>query len=181
MKGRYIVSWNNIINAYRRHGFPQEALKLFHQMQRTALEPNHLTFSSVLSACAKMGALRLGKDIHHIMKRGIFSNVVVATALKDMYTKCGRVHKAIVLFGQMQRTGLQLNQFTFSTVVSACAEIVALKRGMDIHRSIMESGFFSNVVVATALMDFTQNVEVRTRHAKFLTKCFKEMTSHGLQ
>ncbi|XP_059068264.1 pentatricopeptide repeat-containing protein CRR2, chloroplastic-like [Cryptomeria japonica] len=43
MKERDIISWNTIITAYRRHGYPQEAVTLFHHMQQTGLQPDQFT------------------------------------------------------------------------------------------------------------------------------------------
>ncbi|XP_057830827.2 pentatricopeptide repeat-containing protein At2g03880, mitochondrial-like [Cryptomeria japonica] len=104
MKERNTVSWNTIIAAYQRSGYPHEAVTLFHQMQRTGFRPDQFTFSSVLPACARMGALDQGMDIHQNIKdRGILLNVVVATALVDMYAKCGSMHKAREVFDKMPR------------------------------------------------------------------------------
>lgn len=58
------VSWITIIAAYRRHGFPHEAVTLFHQMQRTGFQAYQFTFASVLPACAKIRALEQGMGIH---------------------------------------------------------------------------------------------------------------------
>ncbi|XP_059068262.1 pentatricopeptide repeat-containing protein At2g13600-like [Cryptomeria japonica] len=55
-----MVSWNTIIAAYRRHGCPHEAVTLFHHMQQTGLQPDRITFASVLPACATIGALKQG-------------------------------------------------------------------------------------------------------------------------
>ncbi|XP_057871944.2 pentatricopeptide repeat-containing protein At1g15510, chloroplastic isoform X2 [Cryptomeria japonica] len=102
MKERDIVSWNTIIVAYRRYEVPHEAVALFHQMQRTGFHPNEFTFASVLPACAKIGALERGMEIHQTIKDiEILSNIVVANALVDLYAKCGRVDKARELFDRM--------------------------------------------------------------------------------
>ncbi|XP_057826943.1 pentatricopeptide repeat-containing protein At4g21065 [Cryptomeria japonica] len=102
MEERDNVSWNTIIAAYRRHGYPHEAVKLFHQMQRTRLQPNQFTSASVLPACAKIGALEEAMAIHQsIRDRGILSNVIVATSLADMFVKCGNINEARELFDRM--------------------------------------------------------------------------------
>ncbi|XP_059067304.1 pentatricopeptide repeat-containing protein At1g15510, chloroplastic-like isoform X2 [Cryptomeria japonica] len=102
MKERDRVSWNTIISAYGRHGYPDEAVRLFHQMQRTGFQPDQFTFASILPACGKMGALEQGMNIHESIKdRGLLSDVVVASALVDMYAKCGSIDKARELFERM--------------------------------------------------------------------------------
>ncbi|XP_057858599.2 pentatricopeptide repeat-containing protein At2g27610-like [Cryptomeria japonica] len=179
------ISWNTIIAAYRRHGYPREAVTLFHQMQRTGLQPDQFTFASVLPACAKMGALEQGMCIHKSIKdRGMSSDVVVATALVDMYAKCGSMHKARELFDkmpqrnvvswnamiagyaqnlfvekaletfkQMQLACVKPDSTTFASILPACAQMGALEHGTAIHHIIIESGFFSDIIVGNALAD----------------------------
>ncbi|KAH9289883.1 hypothetical protein KI387_034000, partial [Taxus chinensis] len=50
--------------AYRRHGFPQEAFSLFHQMQRTTVRPDQFTFSTILPVCASGVYVKHGVEIH---------------------------------------------------------------------------------------------------------------------
>ncbi|XP_057873047.2 pentatricopeptide repeat-containing protein At1g11290, chloroplastic-like [Cryptomeria japonica] len=185
MKERDSISWNTIIAAYRRHGYPHEAVTLFHNMQQTELQPDQFTFASVLPACAEIGGLEQGMDIHKRMTdRGILSDVVVATALVDMYAKCGRINKARELFDkmpqrnvvswnamiagyaqngivekaletfrQMKLAGVKPNSATFASILPLCAKMGALEQGMDIHQSIKDGELLSDVVVATALVD----------------------------
>ncbi|KAH9301089.1 hypothetical protein KI387_012672, partial [Taxus chinensis] len=70
MSEQDVCSWTIIIAAYARQGFAEEALVLFHQMQRTGFQPNHFTFSSVVSACAKLSSAQWGEEIHgHVIRR----------------------------------------------------------------------------------------------------------------
>ncbi|XP_057863265.2 pentatricopeptide repeat-containing protein At4g02750 [Cryptomeria japonica] len=101
-------SWNAMISGYRREGYSHEALKLFYQMQGKGRgrnpTPDQFVFASILPACAKIGALEQGINIHHnIIESGFSSDVVVASALVDMYAKCGCIHKARELFDKMSK------------------------------------------------------------------------------
>eukprot|EP01018_Ginkgo_biloba_P032090 Gb_22770 [translate_table: standard] len=216
MPKRNVISWTVMIAAYTRHGFAVEALTLFYQMQRSGIQPDPCTFSSVLPACANMAALEQGEEIHEeIIRSGFQSNVFVGNALIDMYAKCGiiesarmlfdsmqernvvswtvifagyahnghideamklfrkmpernvvswtamiatcakhgRGEEALTLFYQMQQSGIQPNQFTFASVLSACANVAALEQGKKIHEEILRSQFQSNVFVGNALLD----------------------------
>lgn len=48
----YIVSWTAIITSYHLHGHGKDVLALFSQIQQTCIEPNHITFTCVMSACS---------------------------------------------------------------------------------------------------------------------------------
>ncbi|KAH9310403.1 hypothetical protein KI387_025438 [Taxus chinensis] len=185
MSHKNVVSWTAMIAGYAQNGFVKKALETFKQMQLAGVKPNSMTFASILQACAKMGVLEQGMDIHQsLIENGILSDVVVASALIDTYAKCGSIHKAFKLFDrlqkknvvswtvmiagyvqngfvekaletfkQMQLAGIKPDSTTFASILPACAKMGALQQGMGIHRSIMESGFLSNVVVASALVD----------------------------
>ncbi|XP_059076479.1 pentatricopeptide repeat-containing protein At5g59600 [Cryptomeria japonica] len=69
------------------------------------------------------------------------------------YRRRGHPRQALALFHQMQQTGLQPDQFTFSSIFQACAKLRALEQGMDSHQGIVERGFLSDVVIVNTLID----------------------------
>ena len=77
-------------------------LEIFKHMQLSGVKPNSTTFASILPACATMGSLEEGMDIHErVVENGFASNIVVVSALIDIYAKCGRIHKTRKLFDKM--------------------------------------------------------------------------------
>ncbi|KAL3535830.1 hypothetical protein ACH5RR_004291 [Cinchona calisaya] len=96
---RDVVSWNAMISGYSEAGQFEEALNLFEKMGKVKVTPNESTLLSVLSACAHLGALELGKRVASwISDRGLGSNLFLANALIDMYAKCGEIDTARSLF-----------------------------------------------------------------------------------
>ncbi|KAF0912789.1 hypothetical protein E2562_019014 [Oryza meyeriana var. granulata] len=103
MDGECVISYNAMITAAVRSSRPGEALVLFREMQAKGLKPTSVTLISVLSACALLGALELGRWIHeYIRKMRLDSLVKVNTALIDMYAKCGSLEDAIGVFQEME-------------------------------------------------------------------------------
>ncbi|XP_059069664.1 pentatricopeptide repeat-containing protein At1g11290, chloroplastic-like isoform X1 [Cryptomeria japonica] len=148
MRERDSVSWNTIIAAYRRHGYPQEAITLFHHMQQTGFQPDQVTFASVLPACAKMGALEQGMDIHQSIKdRGILSDVV-ATALLDMYAKCGSIDKARELFDGLP----QRNVVSWTAMIAGYAQNGFVEKALETFKQMQSAGVKPNfMTIATIL------------------------------
>jgi pentatricopeptide repeat protein len=102
MPERNVVSWTALIAGFSRRGHDQEALMLFSEMQQSGVQPNHFSFSSVLSACTNIAALGYGKEVHEdIIRRGFQSDVCVGNALIDMYAKCGSTENAHEVFNKM--------------------------------------------------------------------------------
>eukprot|EP01018_Ginkgo_biloba_P030400 Gb_19693 [translate_table: standard] len=99
---RNVLLWNEMIRGYVRNGQYEDALTLYHEMQRSNMQPDKYTFPSVLSACAGISELKKGKGIHDdIIGTGLESDVFVGNALITMYTKCGRIDFARQLFDKM--------------------------------------------------------------------------------
>ncbi|KAJ0973041.1 hypothetical protein J5N97_021000 [Dioscorea zingiberensis] len=99
---RDIVSWTSIISGLAQCKRPKDALEVFHAMQGAGLEPDKVTLSSVLSACASLGALDTGNWVHeYIERKGIEWDVHIGTSMLDMYAKCGSLEMALHTFHKM--------------------------------------------------------------------------------
>ncbi|XP_068657334.1 pentatricopeptide repeat-containing protein ELI1, chloroplastic [Aristolochia californica] len=98
-----VVIWNVMIDGYAQHGQPEQSLALFREMLlRKKVRPNGVTLLGVLSACAQMGDLELGKWVHSYIKNNeIKLNLQLETALIDMYCKCGNLEDACSVFDRI--------------------------------------------------------------------------------
>eukprot|EP01018_Ginkgo_biloba_P019043 Gb_02373 [translate_table: standard] len=104
MSKLHVTSWNTMIAGFSQNGYGSEALALFNQMQLVDLKPDSLTMVSVLPACAHLTTLQQGKSIHgYIIKSGFESDVVLQTALIDMYAKCRSIEIARQVFVKMPK------------------------------------------------------------------------------
>ena len=98
-----VVSWTAIIAGYVEHCQNDEALNCFEQMRIDGVKPNDVTFICSLKACALIGATEKGSQIHvEIERQGLLDrNIVVGTALVDMYCKWGVLTKALQVFDKL--------------------------------------------------------------------------------
>ncbi|WCJ37285.1 Pentatricopeptide repeat-containing protein At5g16860 [Euphorbia peplus] len=105
-KDRNVVTWTVMIGGYAQHGEANEALELFSRMLKRdrSLKPNAYTISCALIACARLAALRFGKQIHaYALRNQVGSDVLfVANCLIDMYSKSGDNAIARVIFNNMK-------------------------------------------------------------------------------
>ncbi|OVA10690.1 Pentatricopeptide repeat [Macleaya cordata] len=100
------VLWTSSIARRCRNGHLSEAAAEFARMRIADIEPNYITFITLLSACADFPSeniLCFGASIHcYIYKLGINKyNVMLGTAIVDMYSKCSRVDLARQAFDEM--------------------------------------------------------------------------------
>ncbi|KAK4482996.1 hypothetical protein RD792_010171 [Penstemon davidsonii] len=103
VKAKDTVCWTAMIDGLVRNGKMNKALEYFRQMQREAVRANEVTVVCVLSACAQLGALELGKWIHsYIENYDIKINHFVGSALINMYSRCGSIDEAERVFKTMK-------------------------------------------------------------------------------
>ena len=75
---------------------------LFNRMREGLVEGNEFTIGSLVTACTKLRALRRGKWVRgYVIKNGIEFNSFLATALLDMYVKCGDATDARSVFNEL--------------------------------------------------------------------------------
>ncbi|KAB2630276.1 pentatricopeptide repeat-containing protein [Pyrus ussuriensis x Pyrus communis] len=119
MSERDEISWSAMIDGYIQGGFHKEALEIFNEMQKENLiSPKKFVLSSVLAACANVGAVDQGKWIHaYIKKNNIQLDAVVGTALLDMYAKCGRIDRAWEVFENVKQKEIS----TWNAMIGALA------------------------------------------------------------
>jgi pentatricopeptide repeat protein len=89
MNEKDVVTWTTLINGYVVNGDARSALMLCRMMQLEGVKPNLVSVASLLSACGDLVSLKHGKCLHAwAIRQNLDSEVVVETALIDMYAKC---------------------------------------------------------------------------------------------
>lgn len=149
MPERDLVSWNTIIAGYAQNGLAKIALELVIRMQEEGQKPDSITLVTLLPAVADYGSLIIGKSIHAYVLRASFESLVnISTALLDMYSKCGSVGTARLIFNRMkQKTAVSWNSMIDGYVQNEDAE-----EAMEIFQKMLDEGFQpTNVTIMEAL------------------------------
>lgn len=116
---RNVISWNGMITAYAHHGKGREAMEIFKEMQAQGENPNSVTFVSILTACASQGDLMEAKKLHaYIASKGCELDGVMGNALINMYSKCGSVDDAWMMFDKMTKR----NVVSWNAIIGAYAQ-----------------------------------------------------------
>ncbi|MED6144950.1 hypothetical protein PIB30_020245 [Stylosanthes scabra] len=136
MPVRDIVSWNTVIGGYVKNSRVVDALSVFRVMLNAKVEPDGFTFASVVTACARLGALANAKWVHALMvEKRIELNYILSAALIDMYAKCGRidvskcVFEDAVLFSRMEMENVLPDSVTFIGILIACSHCGLVEEG----------------------------------------------------
>ncbi|KAL2536479.1 Pentatricopeptide repeat-containing protein [Forsythia ovata] len=114
-----VVLWSAMVSACVKNGDYVEAFELFKKMQFWGLQPNHVSVVSILPACADLGVMKFGKEIHGFsIKRVIYSHTNVQNSLVDMYAKCGNLKASFLIFNRMLKKDL----VSWRSMIHGCLE-----------------------------------------------------------
>lgn len=114
-----IISWSTIISVYSQGGHAKEAFNYLSWMRREGSKPNEFALSSVLSVCGSMALLEQGKQVHaHAFCIGLDHEVMVHSALINMYSRCGSLKEASKVF-----SGIAINDIvSWTAMINGYAE-----------------------------------------------------------
>lgn len=150
MDCRNVVSWTSIIAAYAQNGRGQEALQLFREFNRAMLErPNHFMLASVINACASLGRLVSGKVAHGAVIRQSYDlNDVIASAMVDMYAKCGCVEYSDKVFRRIPNPSV----IPYTSMIVAAAKYGLGKMSLQLFEEMIDRRIKPNDVTFVGVL-----------------------------
>ncbi|KAF4350024.1 hypothetical protein F8388_017602 [Cannabis sativa] len=146
---RDVVSWTCVISGLVQSEHPKGSLELFCEMQQSGIEPDKIILTSVLSACASLGALDYGRWVHEYIDRsGIKWDIQIGTAMMDMYAKCGCIKMALQIFNEMPRR----NIVTWNALLSGLAMNGQAHEALGQFKEMTRSNVRPNEVTFLAIL-----------------------------
>ena len=153
-----VVSWNTLISGYVQNGCEEDALKLFVHMEENEVRWNEHTIAGLLSACAGLRSLKLGKEVHGwVLKYELGFNPFISSGLVDVYCKCGNMKYAELVYATIG-TG---NAFSITSMIVGHSS----QGNMGEARRLFDSLTEKSSIVWTAL--FTGYVKSQQCEAVF--------------
>ncbi|ONK78267.1 uncharacterized protein A4U43_C02F16470 [Asparagus officinalis] len=143
IRDKDLISWSSIIAGYAQANKFSDALALFKKMQSTNIKPDEIVLVSVLSACAHLGKLNLGRWIHlYIVRNNIKADIHVGNSLIDMYSKCGCIMEAFEIFGKMKERDI----LTWNSIIFGLATHGFVESALKVFSDMLSEDFEPNVV-----------------------------------
>ncbi|XP_022754258.1 pentatricopeptide repeat-containing protein At2g22410, mitochondrial-like isoform X2 [Durio zibethinus] len=167
---RDLVSWNSLINGYVRSGRAKEAIGVYGKMQEEGVMPDEVTMIGIVSSCAQLEDLKLGRDFHkYIEDHGLNLTIPLSNALMDMYVKCGSLDRAQRIFDNMEK----------KTIVSCTTMVVGYARLglLDAARKLFDEMPEKDVVPWNAII----GGYVQAKSSKEALALFHEMQAGGIK
>ena len=119
MKTRDVVSWTAIITTYVQMGKEKNAIEAFSKMRDSGVSPNDYTFAAVISGCANLARVEYGEQLHaHVLHLGLVDYLSIANSIVTMYSKCGLLTSASIMFHGMSRKDI----VSWSTIIAGYSQ-----------------------------------------------------------
>ncbi|VVA33697.1 PREDICTED: pentatricopeptide [Prunus dulcis] len=143
------VSWNSMIRGYEQNGDAFESLRLFCRMIMEGAEVDEVTIITILGACDQINALQFGMSVHScLVKKGFGANIIVGTALIDMYSKCGSLSCSRRVFDEIPRKNL----VAWSAMISGYGAHGRGEEAISCYHELVANNFTPDEGVLTSVL-----------------------------
>ncbi|POO00007.1 Pentatricopeptide repeat [Trema orientale] len=151
MPNKNLVSYNALISGLLRCGLWLEVLDAFKQMmERLEEKPNHVTLVSAISACAGLSYIVFGRQVHGMaIKTELVLNIMVGTALVDMYSKCGVWQRAYDVFKELNDNR---NLVTWNAMISGMMLNAQSENAVVLFKELLAEGLESDLAIWNSMI-----------------------------
>ncbi|KAF7138733.1 hypothetical protein RHSIM_Rhsim07G0109600 [Rhododendron simsii] len=141
-----IISWNSAIAASARNRKLEQAVRFLHRMPT----PDTISYNEVINGFAQFGNIDAAI---HILSRMPNSNSSSWNAIITGYVNRNQAREALAFFSSMHSNDIEMDQITFSIILSGIASLSSLTWGILIHCCTIKCGLHAFIVVGSALID----------------------------
>ncbi|KAI5068812.1 hypothetical protein GOP47_0017157 [Adiantum capillus-veneris] len=126
MRARNVVSWNILLGGYSQLGEDEIVFRSFKELIREAIEPDLITFSTVLNTCSQRGLLDKAEayfesmNLHH----HIDPSLEHRACMVDLFCRAGHLEKALAVIEDMP---VLASSTVWFSVVFACQNLEAMR------------------------------------------------------
>ncbi|XP_031492988.1 putative pentatricopeptide repeat-containing protein At3g47840 [Nymphaea colorata] len=152
MHVRNVVSWTTMIVGCVSEGYMEDALQMFVEMLKMKVVPNEFTFAAVISACSSLAAIEMGKQLHaYSLRRGYIDSMSVGNALVTMYSNCGYITAASVVFDQMNERDV----VSWTAMVAGYCQECHVGEAFQVLSCMRRAGCMANEFTLSCLLSLT--------------------------
>jgi pentatricopeptide repeat protein len=123
---------------------------MFGKMVTERVSPDTIAFLSVLEACSNLLSLADGMKMHiRLMQYGFDSDVNVATAMMNLYAKCGNLMDSKWLFDHMPKRDL----IAWTSMIAAFIQFTRGEEALHLFGEMQREGYTPDVVCFTNVLN----------------------------
>ncbi|KAJ7949676.1 putative Pentatricopeptide repeat-containing protein [Quillaja saponaria] len=165
MPKRNIISYNSLISGYSKMGFYAKVLHAFSEARMIGLKVDKFTYAGALGVCGQTGNIELGKLIHGlVIVSGSSEHVFLINSLIDMYSKCGQVDQARLLF----ECSRDLDDVSWNSLIAGYVRMGANEEVSRLVRKMHRSGFRLNTYTLGSALKACTNFMFSEQYGKLV-------------
>lgn len=150
------VLWNALLGGYAQNGYACEVLELFLNMRICGFHPDEYTYTSALSACACLGNIETGSQLHSVIIKNKFEqNLFVGNALVDMYAKCGALANSRKQFELIKSR----DHVSWNAIIVGYVQEEEEEGAFSLFRRMMSEGIAPDEVSLASILSATANLQ----------------------
>ncbi|KAH0970533.1 hypothetical protein GBA52_022689 [Prunus armeniaca] len=158
------ICWTTMIVGYAQNGREEDALILFGEMLLENVRPDSFTISSVVSSCAKLSSLYYGQVVHgKAVHMGVADQLLVSSALVDMYCKCGVTADAWVVFTLMPFR----NVVSWNAMITGYAQNGKDLEALALYENMLQENIVPNNVTFIGVLSACVHANLIERGQKY--------------
>ncbi|KAJ0462847.1 putative tetratricopeptide-like helical domain superfamily, DYW domain-containing protein [Helianthus annuus] len=136
MKEPDMIAWTAMLAAYAMHGYGRHAIDHFDLMVKKGFEPDHVTFTHLLSACSHSGLVNEGKQLFNEMSSvyKVKPRLDHYSCMIDLFGRSGRLKDARVLIDSMP---MEPNSGVWGALLNGCKVYGDIKLGEEVAQKLI--------------------------------------------
>ncbi|MED6149141.1 hypothetical protein PIB30_059626 [Stylosanthes scabra] len=144
--GSYVFVGSPLVNMYLRMGMVSSARHAFEEVS----EKNVVMYNTLLTGLMRCGKIEDSRRLFYDMRE---RDSISWTTMITGFAQNGLHEEAIDFFREMRSENLEIDQYTFGSVLTACGGLMALQEGKQVHAYIIRTDYKDNIFVGSALVD----------------------------
>jgi pentatricopeptide repeat protein len=158
------ISWNALIAGFAQLGEIEEVSTFFNTMREEGIEPNLLTFLSILNTCSHAGLVEIGQIIFDAISNlyGFIRTVEHFTCMVDLLGRAGHIETALLM---IRRMPLHPGIVAWHAVLGACrkwGDIEIGREAFDHAMGLDESSTAAHLCMINIFSDAATQKETRS-------------------
>ncbi|KAK4365123.1 hypothetical protein RND71_016481 [Anisodus tanguticus] len=160
-----LITWNILIASYNQLGRCDEALEVMKEMEGNRIIPDVFTWTCLISGLAQHnrnnqalelfremivnGDLRRGRELHSLVVKLVYDGeVIVGNALVDLYSKCGKLEAARLVFDMISEKDV----YSWNSMIGGYCQAGYCREAYDLFRRMLEFEVSPNVITWNVLI-----------------------------
>nr|CAB3467360.1 unnamed protein product [Digitaria exilis] len=154
-EGATVQVFNAMMGVYARSGRFEEARQLLDTMHDRGIEPDLVSFNTLINARAKSGCLPAGVALDllsEVRQAGLRPDVITYNTLISACSQSSNLEDAVTVFEEMLASECRPDLWTYNSMVTVHGRCGKAKEAEQLFRELVEKGFTPDAVTYNSLL-----------------------------